>query len=252
MKNGHRLYDAHTHIGVARHSGRRYSADDLLRDMDHFGVDRSMVIPFPVVDDCRAAHDEIGRAVLAHPDRLAGSACQYPYVAERDFRDEIRRCREQYGFRAMKLQPQYQPINPISRASDFWFETAIENSMAAICHTGSGAPFALPSSFMLPARRFAELPIVLAHGGGGGMFAGEAITAAVFCPNISLELSSLMPHHIVEVLQHVPAGRLMIGSDLPESLDTEIGKILGLNITEEERAAILYDTAARLFDANTA
>jgi predicted TIM-barrel fold metal-dependent hydrolase len=84
------------------------------------------------------------------------------------------------------------------------------------------------------------------------MFAGEAITAAVFCPNIYLELSSLMPHHILEVLGHVPAHRLMIGSDLPESLATEFGKILELSIAEEERGAILFGTAARIFDANSA
>jgi uncharacterized protein len=251
MKNGHRLFDTHTHIGTARHSGRVYSADDLLRDMDQFGVDRAVVIPFPVVEDFRAAHDEIGRAVEAHADRLVGSACLYPYIPEVEFRDEIRRCREQYGFRAVKLQPQYQALNPVSRTSDFWFETAIENGLAAICHTGTGAPFALPSSFMLPARRFPELRIVLSHS-GGGVFVGEAITAAVFCPNIYLELSSLMPHHVREVLSHVPAERLMIGSDLPESLETEFGKILSLPIGEEERRSILYDTGARVFNADSA
>jgi uncharacterized protein len=251
MKNGHRLFDTHTHIGKARHSGRVYSADDLLRDMDRFGVDRAVVIPFPVVEDCRAAHDEIGRAVMAHPDRLVGSACLYPYIPEAEFRGEIRRCRERYGFRAIKLQPQYQALNPVSGASDFWFETALENGLTAICHTGTGAPFALPSSFMLPARRFPELRIVLSHA-GGGVFVGEAITAAVFCPNIWLELSSLMPHHVREVLAQVPAERLMIGSDLPESLETEFGKILGLAIGEEERRAILYETGARVFDADSA
>jgi uncharacterized protein len=251
MKQGRRLFDTHTHIGTARHSGRVYPAEDLLRDMDRFGVDRAVVIPFPVVEDCRAAHDEIGRAVLAHPDRLVGSACLYPYIPEAQFRDEIRRCRERYGFRAIKLQPQYQALNPVSRASDFWFETAIENGLAAICHTGTGAPFALPSSFMLPARRFPELRIVLSHS-GGGVFVGEAITAAVFCKNVYLELSSLMPHHVHEVLSHVPADRLMIGSDLPESVETEFGKILGLNIGEEERRAILYGTGVRVFDADSA
>jgi predicted TIM-barrel fold metal-dependent hydrolase len=248
MRDGYPLFDTHTHVGTARHSGRLYSADDLLRDMDRYGVDRSVVIPFPVVEDEQAAHDEIGRAVLAHPDRLTGCACLYPFGPEPQFRDEVRRCRERYGFRALKLQPQYQALNPVSRRSDFWFETAIENGMAAICHTGAGAPFALPSSFMLAAKRFPELTIVLAHS-GGGVFVGEAITAAVFCPNVCLELSSLMPHHVREVLAHVPADRLMIGSDLPESLDTEFGKIFGLTIGEEERRAILYGTGARVFHA---
>jgi hypothetical protein len=36
--------------------------------MDRFGVDCSVVIPFSVVEDYRTTHDEIGRAVAAHPD----------------------------------------------------------------------------------------------------------------------------------------------------------------------------------------
>ena len=82
---------------------------------------------------------------------------------------------------------------------------------------------------------------------GGGIFVHEAILAAVFCPNIVLELSSLMPHQVLEVLAHVPADRLMAGSDLPESLDTEIGKILTLDISDEDRRDILSGTACRVF-----
>ncbi|MGH9631104.1 MAG: amidohydrolase family protein, partial [Bryobacteraceae bacterium] len=148
MKNGFRIYDTHTHIGRARHSGRVFTADQLLAGMDGYGVDRSMVIPFPVVDDYRAAHDEIGRAVRAHPDRLAGAACLYPFMPEPAFRDEVKRCAEELGFRALKLQPQYQALNPISSRSDFFFETAAEYSLPVICHTGSGVPFALPSLFI--------------------------------------------------------------------------------------------------------
>ena len=118
--------------------------------------------------------------------------------------------------------------------------------MAAVCHTGSGLPFSSPALLMMPARRFPELPIVAAHS-GGGIFVHEAIVAAVFCPNVYLELSSLMPHHIADVLADVPAGRLMIGSDLPESVETEIGKILSLGISPDEKREILSGTAERLF-----
>ena len=72
--------------------------------------------------------------------------------------------------------------------------------------------------------------------------------AATVCPNIYLELSSLMPHHIHEVLQHVPASRLLIGSDVRESVDTEISKILGLGIDQTEKQAIVWNTPRRLFD----
>lgn len=246
MREGFQIWDTHTHVGVARHSGRSCSADELLRSMDRGGIDRAVVIPFPVVDDHRGAHAEIARAVRAHPDRLTGAACLSPFLLERDFRDEVRRCAEEFGFRALKLQPQYHGLNPISPRSDFFFETARENGLAVICHTGAGAPFALPSLFILPARKFPDVTFVLGHA-GGGLYVAEAIVAAAVCANVYVELSSLMPHHVLEVLAHIPSSRLMIGSDLPENAETEVRKILDLEIPAEAKSDILWNTAQRVF-----
>jgi hypothetical protein len=250
MKNGYRIFDTHTHIGHARHTGRVDTAEAMLRRMDRAGVERSLLIPFPVVDDWRAEHDLIGAAVLAHPDRLTGAACYHPYADPPEFREEVRRCRERYGFKAVKLQPQYHGLNPYSTRSDFFFEAALEFGMVAVCHTGSGLPFSLPSLLMMPARRFPALPVVVAHC-GSAMFAHDAMVAAQFCPNIYLELSSLMPHNLTEVLADIPADRLMIGSDLPESLEAEIGKILSMEMPEGARRLILGGTARRLFLGET-
>jgi len=247
MRSGFAIFDTHTHIGSALHSGRRHTADQLLRDMDSFGVDRAVVIPFPVVADCGAAHDEIGRAVRQFPDRLTGAACLPPFLPDTAFEDEVRRCREEYGFRALKVQPQYHGLNPLSGRADFVFGTAMQNGMALICHTGSGIPFSLPSLYMPPAKKFPDLKIVLAHCGGGGIFHMEGIVAAMFCTNIYLELSSLLPHHVLEVLAHVSSERLMIGSDLPESLEAEAGKILNLSVPHSDKRNILFETAVRVF-----
>jgi hypothetical protein len=215
--------------------------------MDRNGVDRSLLIPFPVVEDYRSAHDEIAAAQRAHPDRFAGAACLDPFVPEAEFRAEVRRCAEDLGFRALKLQPQYQALNPISPRSDFFFETALEHRMPVVCHTGAGAPYALPSLFMLPARKYPELVIVLAHS-GGGVYVAEAIVAAVVCPNVMLDLSSLMPHHVRDVLAHIPVNRLLMGSDLPESVEVEVGKIIGLDLPRTDKEQILWRNARRVFD----
>jgi len=246
MRDGFRIFDSHTHLGSARHSGRSTSADDLLRNMDRHGVDRAVAIPFPVVENERAEHDLIGRAAAANPHRFVGAACLDPFQPRQQFRDEVRRCRELYDFRALKLQPQYHGLNPMLESSSFFFETALENDMATIIHTGAGLPFSLPSLLMPAARRFPQLTVVVAHC-GGGMFVHEAIVAAQFCPNIVLELSSLMPHQVLEVLAQVPADRLMIGSDLPENTGVEIGKILTLDLDAEARGAILSGTGCRVF-----
>lgn len=247
MRSGHVLYDAHAHIGHARHSGRRYSADDLLLDMDRLGIDKSLLIPFPVVEDESETHEEIGRAVGGHRDRFAGAACLNPFCPEHEYRDKVRRCREEYGFVALKLQPQYQALNPLLDRNRFVFETAIENNLPLIWHTGSGIPYALPSLLMLPAREYPDLCLVLSHCGGGGLLLGEAMTAAAFCPNVYLELSSLMPNHILEVLQRITPDRLMIGSDLPENAEIEFAKILSLPVTEDTKREILAGTALRVF-----
>lgn len=118
--------------------------------------------------------------------------------------------------------------------------------MVVVCHTGTGLPFSLPSLLMMPAKRYPELKIVIAHC-GGGIFVHDAMLAAVFCPNVYLELSSLMPHHVLEVMTEVPSDRLMIGSDLPESVDVEIGKIVGLKVSDAVKRDVLWDTAARVF-----
>ena len=100
MKDGYSIFDTHTHLGYGVHHGRRITTDELLRGMDSFGVDRSLVIPFPVVEDHRAAHDEIHQAVKAHPDRFTGAACLYPYLPRAEFRDEVKRCVESLVCRA--------------------------------------------------------------------------------------------------------------------------------------------------------
>ncbi len=247
MKDGFHIFDTHTHIGYGLHHGRRYSAEQLIAAMGNFGVDRSLVIPFPVVEDYREAHNEIGRAVKAHPDRVVGTACIYPYIGGGKYRDEVRRCVEELGFRALKLQPQFQPLDPLSERGDFLYETALEFNLPIVIHTGAGAPYALPSLYIIPAKRFPGLKIILAHCGGGGLFFAEAIVAAMTCENIWLELSTLMPHHILQTLKHVPSSRLMIGSDLPESLTTELSKILFLEVADEIKRDILWNTACRLF-----
>lgn len=247
MRHGRVVWDTHTHIGHARHSGRSYGAEELLCAMEQSGVDHSVVIPYPVVEDFRAAHDEIGAAVRGSGGRLKGTVCLDPFVPEAEFRDEVRRCRELHGFGALKLQPQYQALNPLWPTSDFFFETAAELEMTLIIHTGTGIPYSLPSLYMPAARRYPELTFVLAHCGGGGMLVGEAIVAAVFCPNVVLELSTLMPNHILEVLREVPAERLMAGSDLPENLEIELQKIETLPVSEGEKRLMIGGTAQRVF-----
>jgi predicted TIM-barrel fold metal-dependent hydrolase len=57
----------------------------------------------------------------------------------------------------------------------------------------------------------------------------------------------LLPHQVLDVLAHVPSSRLMIGSDLPENVNSEMGKILDLHVDEVDKRNILSQTAMRMF-----
>src|SRR5512138_2757687 len=141
MRGGFKIFDTHTHVGEAKHSGRRTTVDALLQSMDRHGIDRSLAIPFPVVEDYRQTHDLIGDALKRHPSRLSGAACLDPNVGEQAYRDEVRRCREVHGFTALKVQPQYTAINPLWKRHHYVFECAVENRLTLVWHTGSGIPY---------------------------------------------------------------------------------------------------------------
>ncbi len=118
MKEGLRVFDSRTHLGHVLHRGWRYIAEQLLCALDQQGVDLSVVIPFPVVAGYRAAHHEIARTIKAQSERLVGNHCLYPYIGAANYRDELKRCVEELGFRVLKRQPQYQPLDPFPRTEN--------------------------------------------------------------------------------------------------------------------------------------
>jgi predicted TIM-barrel fold metal-dependent hydrolase len=246
MRNGIPVFDTHTHLGIAAHSGRIMHLDGMLAHMEATGVDRSVLIPWPAVEDERAAHDEIAAALRAGPARFVGSACLHPFQPRQQFLDELRRCVEEHGFRALKLQPQFQPLNPMNPRHDWYWEAALNYNLTVIVHTGNGAPFALPSLYISAARRFPGLRIVLAHS-GGTVYYLEAILAAELCSNIYLDLSTLPGHNAADILRRVDSSRVMMGSDLPESTVAEIEKLLHLGLNETQLSDVLHRTGDKVF-----
>lgn len=246
MRDGFQIYDSHTHLGTAKHSGRQQSAEKMLKHMDAHGIERAIVIPFPVTEDRAKENAIVAAAAKAHSDRFTAVYYADPFVSEDEMRSEFQQTREA-GFRGLKLQPQYSGLNPLSERASVFFGLANEFQLPVICHTGAGAPYALPSLLISPARQFPDLPIIAGHC-GSPIYFQEAIVAAQVCPNIYLEVSTLMPHQVLEVLRNVDASRVMAGSDLPENTGTEIGKILELGVPPGVKAQVLWSTPRRVFD----
>lgn len=247
MIGGFRVFDSHTHLGNARHSGRTMDVETMLRHMDAAGIDRQLLIPFPVVADERAEHDLIADAIRRYPDRFCGALCLDPFQPDQQLQDELRRGVEELGLKALKIQPQFCGLNPTGARAAWLFGLANEYKLPVVFHTGAGAPFALPSLLIVPARQYPQLPIIVAHS-GSSLYYLEAIVAASVCENLLLDVSSLMPHQTLEVLRHVPPQRVMAGSDLPESAAVELGKIVAAQLPDDLKRTVLWDTPCRVFD----
>jgi uncharacterized protein len=244
-----KIIDSHCHLGISKLSGRSITESDLLTAMDAYKVDISLVMPHAIMDDSIAAHNAVADLCQQHPERFRGMVNLSPLWDEADYRQEVTRCVRDLGFVSLKLNPMQHLTSPLMKNSNKVFDAAADLGVPVIVHTGLGAPWALPSLSIPQARRHPDLPIILAHA-GFAVYTSEAYVAAVECDNIYLEPSWCTIFELKWLINELGADRILFGSDLPENLPVELVKYQSLNLTPEELAACLGDTAARLFQIN--
>jgi predicted TIM-barrel fold metal-dependent hydrolase len=141
-------------------------------------------------------------------------------------------------------------VSPVLEVSDVVFKTAAVLGVPVMVHTGTGAPFALPSLLIRRARQFPELKIVLAHA-GFAIYSEEAIVAAEVCENIYLEPTWCIAGDIRKMIRMLGPERVMFGGDLPSNVPVELTKYRTLDLTDNEREWCLHRTAAFVFDLPT-
>ena len=103
-----------------------------------------------------------------------------------------------------------------------------------------------PSDLVELAARFPQVPFICAHAGGEWE---KGIRAVRGSPNILVETSGFDPTagFIEMAVRELGAARIVFGSHLPSrSLGTELGKILGAQISAADRRAILGANLRRL------
>jgi predicted TIM-barrel fold metal-dependent hydrolase len=240
------IIDAHSHLGWSDIFSAGVTEEQLLQTMKENGVDRSLVMP-AAGSDPRTIHDAIADLCQRHSQRFFGIASITPLVGKETYRREVQRCVHDLGFKAIKLHPLAHAVSPALPVSDVVFETASELGVPVMVHTGTGAPFALPSLLIRRARQFPALRIVLAHA-GFAIYTEEAIIAAEVCDNIFLEPTWCLAGDIRRMVKMLGAERVMFGGDLPANVPVELTKYRTLDFTDEERSWCLWRTASTVFD----
>lgn len=103
-----------------------------------------------------------------------------------------------------------------------------------------------PSELAQLATRFPTVRFICAHSGGEWE---RGIRAVAACPNILIETSGFDPTagFIEMAVRDLGADRIVFGSHLPSrSLGTELGKVVGADVSERDRHKILGENLRRL------
>ena len=215
--------------------------DQVLRQMDEAGVDRTVVFPVTYAD-YRAANRELAGYVARYPDRLIG----FGRVRDTDDGPEIvTEAVEELGLKGFKIHHGCDRISPESPGLERVLERIEELGVPVIFDAfAHNVPKALPAAERLSS------PVVLAH--MGGLWNVGAIDACIACAerngNVYLETSSVLLYSkIEEAVRRIGSGRVIFGTDGPPIHPLpEITKIRILRIPEEAKADILGLNAARL------
>lgn len=258
MEGGNLKIDAHCH--VARRSGgssRGWTNADLVEAADKLGIDKLLCsTPVsrgqPTMDVVRECNNITYEAMKEYPDKILGYAFVNPgYFTESI--EEIERCVKELGMIGIKLYNQYRADEPVVLPI---IRKAAEMQIPVLWHAGHppspeealrwGQPRISDGVHIAAlARKVPDAILIHGHIGGGGDWEW-GIKALRNVPNVYVDTSgSVVDEGIVEMcVKYLGADRVLFATDL--SMEAGVGKILGANLTDEERELIFWKNMDRI------
>lgn len=243
------IIDSHAHLWL---EDLPASKSKILRLCSEFDVRRVFLstlhygVFVPDEEEIRLCNLETVRFMREEPSLIEGLA----YINPRnpDCLDVCKRAVEEDGMRGIKSwvsDPIDDPLyNPVC-------EYAIRADVPLLIHTFYKPEGMLPNESRayqacILARRYPELKLIIAH---TGYNVYDAVPCLYDCPNAYVDLSgsSCRYDDVDYTVSHIGAERVLFGTDMPGSFENCLGQILGANLSDTERRAILYGNAHRLY-----
>lgn len=241
-----KIVNTHAHVGDTRVFDVVSDEDELIAAMDQNGIDVSLTMPSAGCRDARAVHDQIYALGQKNPGRIIGLVQYNPHADPDEYEAEATRCVKELGFVGLKIHPLGYGVNPLGKSADNVFRVGQKLGVPVMVHTGSGIPWALPSLCILPAQKYPDLPIILAHA-GMGVFMLDAYVTARVCPNIYLETSWAKPGELKWLIGELGPERIMMGADLITNMAVELFKYRSLGLADDVLEQCLGGTATDVF-----
>jgi len=227
-----------------------HTLPNLLRHMSDVGVTASALLPidFPFW----SKNSERWLALSANETRILCFGSVHPYRF--GVQAQVKKLAEM-GARGLKFHPAVQMVGPDDARAMKLYRMCAEYQLPVLFHCGPVGIEPWIGRRLCQVRRYeraiAENPdvdFVLGHAGALQM--EEAVGFARKYPNVFYEIASQGLPAVERLIDALPEGRLMMGSDWP-FYHPAIGIAKVLLATERApaaRRAVLHDNAARLFE----
>jgi uncharacterized protein len=226
-----------------------HTLPNLLRHMRDVGVRASALLPidFPFW----STNSERWLELTAGRGDIVCFGSIHPF--SRNLRARVKRLANM-GARGLKFHPSVQLVAPDNRRAMALYRHCAEHHLPILFHCGPVGIEPRIGRQLCQVRRYeraiAENPdvdFVLGHAGALQM--EQAIAFAGKYPNVYYEIASQSLPAVERLVDALPDGRLMMGSDWPfYHPAVGIAKVLiATERSERTRRAVLHDNAARLF-----
>jgi uncharacterized protein len=276
MVGGMTRVDTHLHLSRwwpdIRSTGYRADLDftvpGLLREMDEAGIGHGILIqpndPPTVAEGLAEARGFVAQS----QGRLRLVSTVDPTQGTEAVADQIARWEQTPELAGIKLFPGYHPFYPHDPRLEPVYEYAHRRKLPVLIHTGDTmdvhglVKYARPIEVDEVAVRYRDVRFVLCH--FGNPWVDEAAEIVYKNRNVYADTSGLLAHpshplfermvklcrrRLLEgILMVGSADRILYGSDWPLlDLKVALSLVTSLDLTEEDRAAILGGNARRLF-----
>jgi Predicted metal-dependent hydrolase of the TIM-barrel fold len=238
--------DVHLHLGDCRVFDCDVTEEQMMKALDLNKINAAIVQPFPGAADYKDVHERIYALTKKYPGRIYGLVSINPHMPKEQYKDEVRHYVKDYGFLGVKIHTTGHATNPLSKDAETVYEIASELDIPVMIHTGTGAPFALPSVCTPAAKKYPNVKFVLAHS-GSVMFAREALILAQECDNVYLDATWSAIYDMVDFAHVLGSKRLLYASDDLKNMGVEIKKYELLDLKESELEDIFYKNAISVF-----
>lgn len=243
------IIDMHCHMGCFRNFHIPHNdVHGMIAGMDALGIDIACVTHHAgIFSDFRYGNDEVARAIDLYPDRIVGYCTINPNFPN-EVEEEMERCVDQMGFRALKVHPELHDDYPLDGRNyrPVW-EFAQARGLPLLSHTYGGG-----DSLDVFGRLADEFPAVTIFLGHLGFDKGleRSIELANRHANIILDLTGPVQFsRVVEAaVRGVGADRVVYGSDIPfRDAATQLGNVLYADLSRHEKEMVLGLNARKIF-----